>query len=424
MKRIPRPRAARSRAARSRAACSRAGTLKVACVVVAAGSVAGCQFTGFGSMPLPFTPGTGTGSYAVTAQLANVTSLPPHAEVMVNEAAVGTVTAIRFDHWHADVTISLPASVRLPANATATIGQTSILGAKYVALAPPASPAKPAGELRDGDVIPLSRTSTYPSTEDVLAALSTVLNGGGLNQLATITRELNAALGGHTAQVRDLLANLSTLAGTLNAQRGSIVASIASLNDLAAKIKSHDATLAGALDTIPAGLAVLNSSEGNLTQALAAVSSLSTVANQVINSSQRNLLANLRHLRPVLAKLADSGKNISGSLNILPTVPFPVDAVRKGIVGDYGNLYLTLNLTLPDLEKAWLTGTPLSGITGDKPSAPASNPLTAPLKLPRLIPNGSGSGSAGGATPGGSSGSGSGSGGVGGILGGLIGGSG
>lgn len=336
-------------------------------VAVLAGSVAGCQFTGFGSLPLPFTAGTGSGSYTVTAQLADVTSLPPNAEVMVNDVTVGTVTAIRFDHWHADVTISLPRSVRLPANATATLGQTSILGAEYVALAPPASPGKPAGELRNGDVIPLSRTSAYPSTEDVLAALSTVLNGGGLNQLSTITRELNAALGGHTAQVRDLLANLSTLVGSLNAQRGSIVAAVANLNDLAAKMRSRDATLAGALDSVPAGLAVLNKNEGNLDQALAAVSNLSTVANQVMDSSRQNLLANLRDLQPVLARLADSGQDIAGSLNILPTVPFPVNAVENGVVGDYGNLYLTLNLTLPDLEKAWLTGSPASGGAGGIP---------------------------------------------------------
>ena len=398
-----------------------AGAVVVSC------TVAGCQFTGFGSMPLPFTAGTGSGSYTITAQLANVTNLPPNSEVTVGDITVGTVTAIKFDRWHADLTISLPDSVKLPANATAVIGQKSLLGAEYLALAPPAN-EKPTGVLTAGAVIPLSRTSTYPTTEDVLAALSTVLNGGGLNQLSTITRELNDTLAGHTAQVRDLLRNLSTLAATLNAQRGSIVDAIANLNNLAAAMKEQDATLAGAIDAIPGGLAVLDKDEGKLDQALAATSNLSTVADQVINSSQANLIANLKNLQPVAAKLADSGQSLIGALNVLPSYPFPIPAVQKGVIGDYGNLFLTLDLTLPTLEKLWLTGTPLSGLAGDKPSTKTSNPLTAPLQNLGLSPSGSGSGSAGGSSSGTSGGSSSGgggsggSGGIGGILGGLVGG--
>src|SRR5215469_2984609 len=107
-------------------------------------AVSGCQFTGFGSEPLPFTPGTGSGTYTVTAQVADVDNLSPNAEVMVNDITVGTVKSIKFKNWHADLVISLPKSVHLPENATATVGQKSLLGAQYVALAPPAN-AKPAG---------------------------------------------------------------------------------------------------------------------------------------------------------------------------------------------------------------------------------------------------------------------------------------
>lgn len=413
-----------SRRGRRRSA-RHAATMAGVCAV--ATGIAGCQFTGFGSLPLPFTPGTGSGSYTVTAQMSDVTHLPPNSEVMVGNITVGTVTAIRFDHsgrWHADLTLSLPNRVKLPANATAVIGQKSLLGAEYVALAPPAN-AKPSGVLTDGAVIPMSRTSTYPSTEDVLAALSTVLNGGGLNQLATITRELNDTLGGHTAQVRELLRNVRVLAATLDTQRGTIVAAIANLNNLAATMRKQDATLTAAIDEIPGGLKVLNDDEGKLAQALAAVSNLSTVADKVINSSSANLIANLKNLQPVAAKLADSGKSLIGALNVLPTYPFPIASVQKGEKGDYGNLFLTLDLNVPDLEKLWLSGSPASGLAGDKPSTKQNNPLTAPLKIPALTRNGSGSGSAGGTSPGGSGGSGSGgSGGSGGILGGLSGGGG
>jgi phospholipid/cholesterol/gamma-HCH transport system substrate-binding protein len=410
------------RAGTARTGTVRAGTLLAAAAAVAV-AVSGCQFTGFGSSPLPFTPGTGSGTYTVTADLSDVDNLPPNAEVMVNDVTVGTVTAIRFQDWHAVLTISLPDKVKLPANATATIGQKSLLGAEYVALAPPSGKTA-TGQLTNGDVIPLSRTTAYPSTEDVLTALSTVLNGGGLNQLSTITREMNATLNGHTQQIRELLSNLNTFVDTLNQQRGSIVATLSSVNALSAQIRSQDSTLTNAIDGIPSGLQVLNKNEGNLTQALSALTNLSTVANNVINQSSANLLANLRDLQPAITKLADAGSNLVGSLTVLPTFPFPVPAALHSTRGDYDNVYIILDLTLPTLEKDWLTGLSLPAAANDKPSTKTNNPITTPLKSGSggssssksgsgsSGPSGSGSGSSGSGS--GSSGSGSGSSGSGG----------
>ncbi|HZC41710.1 MAG TPA: MCE family protein [Streptosporangiaceae bacterium] len=393
-----------------------------AAVVACTATVSGCQFSGLGTLPLPFLTGTGSGSYTVTAVLGQTGNLPVNAQVMVNDVPVGTVTAIRFDHWHARLTISLPRRVQLPANATATIGQKSLFGAEYVALGPPPD-APPAGRLHGGDVIPLARTSTYPSTEDVLAALSTALNGGGLNQLATITTELNAALHGHEQQARALLANLRRFAATLDGQRTAIIRTLTALDALSAQLRAGDRRLARAIDSIPAGLAVLNKNEKNLTAALAAVSNLSTVAGRVITETRQNLLANLHDLRPALRRLAGSGQNLVNSLPMLATFPFPGKALDRSFKGDYANLYLSLDLTLGKLEKAWLTGAPLAGgLTKlGKPSTRSRNPLTTPVLGLGGKPGGkSGGKSGGGAATGSGSGSGGSSGG--GILGWLLGG--
>jgi phospholipid/cholesterol/gamma-HCH transport system substrate-binding protein len=349
----------------------------VAGVLACTAMVSGCQFGGAGSLPLPFTAGTGAGSWTVTAIMGQIGNLPVNAQVMVNDVAVGTVTAIRFDHWHARLTISLPGSVRLPANATATIGQKSLFGAEYVALGPPAG-APATGRLRAGDVIPLSRTSVYPSTEDVLAVLSTVLNGGGLNQLSTITTELNDALRGHQRQARALLRELRTFAASLDSQRAAIVRTLAALDELSGQLWAGDKTLARAIDRIPAGLAVLDGEEKNLTAALTATSRLSTVAIRVVTRNRRNLLANLRNLRPALRRLADSRQNLVDSLAVLTTFPFPGVTVDHSFQGDYANLYLSLDLTAGELQKAWLTGTP----AGALPQLGSSPEPRTPLPLP------------------------------------------
>ena len=191
------------------------------------------------------------------------------------------------------------------------------------------------------------------------------------------------------------------------------------MNQLTAQIRSRDATLTSAVDTIPAGLAVLDSDTGDLTTALSAVTNLSTVTNRVINGSRQNLLANLQDLRPAVSRLADSGQNLITALSVLPTFPFPISTVLGGIKGDYGNLFLTLDLTLPRLEQLWLSG---SGPTGT-PAAHTGNPLTAPFKISTpSSQNGSGSSPSPRASSSPSPAGGSGNGGLGGLVQGLTGG--
>ena len=77
-------------------------------------------------------------AYRVTADFADVLDLVPQAAVKVNDVTVGSVEKITLSGWNARVQMAIDRSVRLPANATAAIGQTSLLGEKFVALSAPA----------------------------------------------------------------------------------------------------------------------------------------------------------------------------------------------------------------------------------------------------------------------------------------------
>ena len=101
----------------------------------------------------------------------------------------------RPDGWTAQVTVEVNGAVVLPANATARLRQTSLLGEKFVELMPsPTDP--PQGRLAAGAVIPADRTDVGAQVEEVLGALSLLLNGGGVEKVQTIARELNAATHG------------------------------------------------------------------------------------------------------------------------------------------------------------------------------------------------------------------------------------
>src|SRR5262249_50280123 len=146
-------------------------------------------------------------SYRVTAEFSDVLDLVPQAAVKVNDVTVGSVQKITLSGWNARVEMAIDRDVRLPANATAAIAQTSLLGEEYVGRPAPAAAASQ-GTLADGAVIPLSRTSRSAEVEEVLGALGLLLNGGGLAQLKTISQELTKALSGRESTVTDLLRQL------------------------------------------------------------------------------------------------------------------------------------------------------------------------------------------------------------------------
>lgn len=353
--------------------------------LLAAAALSGCEFTGVNSYPLPFTAGADADAYRVTVHMDNAVNLVPNSEVKVDDVTVGSVRRIELSDWHAVLTVGLDPDVKLPTNAVARIGQKSLLGAEYLELAAPeGEPA--AGTLGDGDVIPLARTGRYPETEEVLSAVSVVLNGGGFTHLATITKELNNAFRGHQDDARSLLTQLETFTAAVDHQRGEIVHALAGLGRLSGTLADQSRVLQRAIKTIPQGLSTLRDERQHLARMLRALSGLSGVATRVADSSREDLLSNLSAIQPVLRELADAGRDLPESLGQL-TFPFPVDALPKAMKGDYINLFGTVDLTLPTLRRDWLAGTPLDGLYAGLLEGPpsgaatdATNPLLEPLK--------------------------------------------
>ena len=56
---------------------------------------------------------------------------------MIDDVVVGSVGKLGVHNWVADVEVRVRPDVAVPANAVATIGQTSLLGSMHVALDPP-----------------------------------------------------------------------------------------------------------------------------------------------------------------------------------------------------------------------------------------------------------------------------------------------
>ncbi|TWH22185.1 phospholipid/cholesterol/gamma-HCH transport system substrate-binding protein [Prauserella rugosa] len=325
--------------------------------LIAAGAAAtmlaasGCGFTGIYDVPLPGGADLGDHPYRVKVQLRDALDLVPQSGVKVNEVSVGRVEKIDLakDGWTAEVTVLVNGDIELPSNAIANLRQSSLLGEKYIQLAAPGQDAS--GErLSDGGTIPVSRTDRSVEVEEVLGALSMLLNGGGVEQLNTITKELNTALSGNEQDVKGLLRNANQLVSALDEQSGDITQALDGLNRLSMSLNGQKDRIAGAIENLGPGLEVLEKQRGQLVTMLQALDRLSGVATQTINASQEDLVANLKSLLPVLQKLGEAGSDLPNALELLLSYPFTDEAV-KGAKGDFFNLYLDLDLDLAEVMK-------------------------------------------------------------------------
>ncbi|EFL31718.1 virulence factor Mce family protein [Streptomyces viridochromogenes DSM 40736] len=337
--------------------------------------LSGCEFNGWYDVPLPGGAAPGGHAYHVTVEFRDVLDLVPQSAVKVNNVTVGAVEKVELEGWHARARLRVADSVKLPANAIAELRQTSMLGEKYVALSRPLETA-PAGRLRDGDVIPLSRSGRNPEVEEVLSALSALLNGGGVAQLKTITTELNKALDGRENRVRSLLKELDTFIGGLDDQRQDIVRALKAVDRLAARLGKERTTIAEAVDAMPPALKVLADQRRDLTKMLTALSELGKTGTKVVDASHDDTVENLRQLRPILQQLNKAGSDLPNSLELLTTYPFPRNVV-DAIKGDYVNLHITADLDLAGIYGN-LTDKPGGGNGGDTPVPDLPDPPDLP----------------------------------------------
>jgi phospholipid/cholesterol/gamma-HCH transport system substrate-binding protein len=366
---------------------------RVACTCLLAGTVlSGCQWRGLNSLPMPGTQGRGDGAYQVQAQLPDVNYIQQNTRVRVGDVNVGTVTDIERQGWHALVTMTLNGDVDLPANATATVGQTSLLGSMHIELAPPTD-ASPEGRLHNGSLIPLAHGAAYPNTDQTLAAVSLLLNGGGIGQLQDITTAFSTAFAGRTDELRDLIAQIDQFVAKVNDQTTDIIAATDSFNQLVGQVAAQQPVLDKAAKAIPDALATVNAQRANLVEALDKFGKFSALAADTVNQTKDNLVKELQDIAPVVASLANAGPALTKSLGLLTTFPDPKENVPKFIRGDYSNLTAIIDLTLSRLDNTLLTGTRFEGnltelemqwgrTIGQVPSPyTAGNPLVVPYHL-------------------------------------------
>jgi phospholipid/cholesterol/gamma-HCH transport system substrate-binding protein len=333
---------------------------RVSAMLMIAVVLTSCGWKGIANVPMPGGAATGQGTMTLYVQMPDTLALNVNSRVRVADVFVGSVRAIELKNWVATLTLDVQRDLKLPSNTLAKVGQTSLLGSQHVQLDLPPDPS--AQLLKSGDTIPLQNSTSFPTTERVLASIGTILTGGGIPNLEVIQTEINNILSGRGDQIREFLGRLDTFTGELNAQRHDITRAIDSTNRLLSIVAQRNDTLDRVLTEFPPLIKHFADTRDLFADAVTALGRVSKATDDALSQANPDITANLQNLQRPLVQLGKASPYLLGALKLLLTAPFSIANVPKVVRGDYINVSATIDLTLSALDNGFLSGTGVSGM--------------------------------------------------------------
>jgi phospholipid/cholesterol/gamma-HCH transport system substrate-binding protein len=349
--------------------------------------VTGCGPT-MADLPLP---GNGVSGHTIQIEIQfdEALNLAQGAQVKVNGVYAGKVRNVSAKNFKAIATIDIQTAAQMRTDASARLRYTTPLGELFVDVTNPATGTL----MRNGDELDPTRSTTAPTVEDALSSASLLINGGGLNQLQTVTDQLNTALGGREQTVRQLLDRANTFLQQANGTTADVDRALNALAAVSKIANENRSTIDEALREIQPAAAVLRQNTPGFTELLAKLATFSATANNVVGKTRSQILQMVQQVSPVLQEFLNSSSVLGPSLTGLVGVGNLLNAVAPG---DYLNLSLALDftgLTLPNLLGAagggstgtngngtgGLLGGLLGGLTGGSGSGSSGNPLSGVL---------------------------------------------
>ncbi|WP_143965740.1 MCE family protein [Gordonia zhaorongruii] len=318
-------------------------------VVVGVSSACG----GFQSVPLPGGVDIGDNPREYKIAFANVLDLVPQSMVKMDGVPIGQITDISVpeDSWNAVVTVKVKHDVNLSTKARASVQQTNLLGEKFVALSETEDDAQSLPRQPESQVIQTERTRTTTDIEQLLGALSMLLNGGGINQLEPIITSVNEAVGSDPGRFSSLLRQTETLISGLNEQRDDIIEAIDGVDRLSARANDQTDQIERILDELPAGVQVLEEQRPQFVDLLTKLDELGEVGTDVLGKAHDSIIRDLKALRPILTELSKGAQDLVTAAPLMLTTPFP-DDLLPAVQGDSTNLFITLDLRLQNQLEA------------------------------------------------------------------------
>lgn len=151
----------------------------------------------------------GVGDYTVIVELPQAGGLYATGNVTYRGTEVGRVESVRLTDAGVEAVLSLRSDVHIPADLQAEVHSQSAIGEQYVALLPRSGNGP---FLKNGDVIPVDRSTVPPDINSLLDATNRGLQAIPQDNLKTVIDESNTAIGGLGPEISRLVKGSTALA--------------------------------------------------------------------------------------------------------------------------------------------------------------------------------------------------------------------
>lgn len=261
-----------------------------------------------GALALPSCSGGGSSGYEVTASFSRAVALYEGADVLVMGIDVGEVTAIDIVGGGLDVTLSVDEGVPLPADATAAIVPSSLIGERTVVLGP--AWREGAQELADGDHIPVERTIIPVEPDEALESVTELLQSLDPDSVRRLLEEGSGALDGNGRTLNQTFGELAQLIPYLAEQDDELLAIAGDVNVLADVIRSRDTEVGALLTDFATVSEALSEERESLARFLTSLTSLTAQGEDLLAAYETSLPEDLDTLAAVALTVKANGGSV------------------------------------------------------------------------------------------------------------------
>ena len=261
------------------------------------------------------------GAKRITAWFGTAVGVYAGSDLRVLGVNVGTVDSVTPIGTQVRVTMTLDHGIAVPADAQAVVISPSVVGDRYVQLAPVYTGGP---QLADGAVIPVGRTHTPVELDQLytsLNELTTALGPNGANAHGALSDVLTAGaanLDGNGQALGTLIQQLGAATRTLSGSAGNLFGTIDNLRKFTSLLKNNDAQVRAAEQQLAQVSGFLAADRQDLA---AALNELATALGQVqafIGDNRAHIKSNVDKLAALTRVLVNQRASLAESIDVFP----------------------------------------------------------------------------------------------------------
>jgi phospholipid/cholesterol/gamma-HCH transport system substrate-binding protein len=266
--------------------------------------------------------GGGSPTLTITARFATAPGLYVGNQVRILGMPVGTVTQVQPGPSYVTVKMVLTSVTEVPAEARALLMAPQVVNDRYVEL----SPAYSGGpKMADGAVIPVARTATAISVDEIIKSLDDLAKALGPNgtnahgALSGFVSSAASAFGLHGAALHATLGSLGRALGALSSDGPQLTALFDNLGNLSQVASHYTSTYQAFANDLAAVSTELASDDSDIAGALANLQRALGDLAEFIRTNGSALGASVANLDTFAAAVASKQTQLAQVFGVLPT---------------------------------------------------------------------------------------------------------